>query len=117
MYSMRSAGPVGRFLQDSEGGVLVEFTLVFPVLLLVALGTVDFTYMLFDWSMADKAAFVGARRAVVLDPLATGITDLTYSTAGTQLNRPCFDTSGAVDITGNCHMVSTVCPQAAHNVS
>jgi Flp pilus assembly protein TadG len=113
MYNMRSGGSVNRFLKDSAGGALVEFTLVFPILLLVALGTVDFSYLLFDWSLANKAAFAGARKAVVADPVATGITNLTYSTAGTELNRSCFDSTGAADSTSSCPTVSTTCTPAA----
>jgi Flp pilus assembly protein TadG len=108
---MRSGGSVNKLLQDSEGGALVEFTLVFPILLLVALGTVDFTYMLFDWSMANKAAFIGARTAVVSDPVATGITNPTYDT--TLLGQSCSNpATGAA--TGNCPApVSTVCTPGA----
>jgi Flp pilus assembly protein TadG len=109
---MRSAGSVNKFRQDSDGTSLVEFTLVFPILLLVALGTIDFTYMLFDWSMANKAAFTGARTAVVSDPVTTGVTNLTYDT--TLLSQPCFNlATGAAS--GNCPTVSTVCTPAASN--
>ena len=43
---------MNRLLRDCLGASLVEFTVVFPVLILVALGTVDVTYMLFDWALA-----------------------------------------------------------------
>jgi TadE-like protein len=104
---MRNGGSVNKFLHDSEGGALVEFTLVFPVLLLAALGTVDFTYLLFDWSMANKAAFIGARTAIVSDPIATGITNPSYD--ATVLGQSCSDPqTGAAS--GNCPAaVSTVC--------
>jgi Flp pilus assembly protein TadG len=117
MYSMRSGGLVNRLLQDTEGGALLEFTLVFPILVLVALGTVDFTYLLFDQSLANKAAFAGARMAVVSDPVATGITNLTYSTAGSELNRSCYDATGGVDSTSSCPTVATTCTPAASNGS
>jgi Flp pilus assembly protein TadG len=117
MYSMRSGGSVNKFLKDAMGGVLLEFTLVFPILLSVALGTVDFVYLFFDWTLANKAAFAGARMAVVSDPVATGITNLTYSTAGTELNASCFDSSGAPDSTSSCPTVSTTCTPAASNGS
>src|SRR2546425_2984892 len=117
MYSMRSGGSVNKFLQDSEGGALVEFTLVFPILLLVALGTIDFTYMLFDWSMANKAAFTGARHAVVSNPVATGITNVTYTAAQmANLGQWCFNTAtGATN--ANCPTESSICTAAASNGS
>jgi Flp pilus assembly protein TadG len=99
--------------RDSNGASLVEFTLVFPVVMLVALGSVDVVYMLFQWGEANKAAYVGARQAVILDPVATGVTNLTYSTAGTQLGQPCFvPGTGAANTTSNCPAVNTVCTPA-----
>jgi TadE-like protein len=105
---------VNRFLKDSSGTSLLEFTLVFPVVMLAALGTFDVAYMLSEWQAANKAAFAGARRAVVLDPVATGVTDLTYSSAATQTGRACFDpTTGGADPTSDCPTVDTVCTPAA----
>src|SRR5262249_18270105 len=104
-----------KFLQDTQGGPIVEFTLVFPMFVLAAFGTVDFTYMLFEWTLASKAAYIGARSATVSDPVATEVTSLTYSTASTALNRPCFDTSGNPDSTSSCPTVNTVCTPAASN--
>jgi Flp pilus assembly protein TadG len=111
---MKSAGSANKFPRDSRGASLVEFTLVFPVVLLAALGTLDVAYMLFDWAEANKAAFAGARRAVVVDPVATQVTQLTYTTAGTQLGEPCFNPAdGTANTTSNCPTVTTVCTPAA----
>jgi uncharacterized protein (UPF0333 family) len=104
---MKSGMSVTKFLRDSEGGVTLEFTLVFPVILLVTLGTVDVAYLLFDWSMANKAAFTGARTAVISSPVASGITDVTYTaTQIAQLGNWCFD-SGGNNI--NCPSRSSTC--------
>src|SRR5262249_29409710 len=79
----------------------------FPVLWLVALGTVDFTSLLFDWSMANKATFTGARTAVVSDPVASGLRDVNYTnTQIAQLGNWCFDTGGN---NINCPTPSAVC--------
>jgi hypothetical protein len=101
---------VSKFLRDSDGGVLVEFTLLaFPVFLLAAFGTVDFTYMLFDWSMANKAAFAGARAAVVSNPVASGITNVSYTaTQIAALGKWCFNT-GTGSANSNCPSPSAVC--------
>jgi hypothetical protein len=102
---------VNRFLRDSEGSTLVEFTLVFPVFMLVAFGTVDFTYMLFEWDMANKATYMGARKAVVSDPIATGIANVTYTGQPGQL---CFSAAtGAATSPVNCPTPSAVCTPAA----
>src|SRR5262245_13434272 len=106
MWRIRSDTLVNKFLRDTDGGALVEFTLVFPVLILVALGTVDFTLMLFDWSMAAKAAYQGARTAIVSSPVATNITNLTYDPL--QIGQPCFD-AGTGAANTNCPSASSVC--------
>ena len=59
-----------RFWRDIAGSILVEYTIVFPVFILVTLGTVDAAYMLADWAAANKAVYIGARRAIVSDPVA-----------------------------------------------
>jgi Flp pilus assembly protein TadG len=83
--------------------MLVEYTVVFPVFLLVTLGTVDVAYMLSEWALANKATYVGARAAVVLNPVAPQITDptLIYPSTAT-VGKYCFDFgTGTVDTT-NC---------------
>jgi len=115
---MRSGGLVNKLLRNSEGGVLVEFTLVFPVLLAVALGTVDFAYLLFDYSMANKAAFQGARQAVVINPVASGITSSNIYTAAEMgfLGEPCLvSTTGNPSPDNNCPTISTTCTAASSN--
>jgi Flp pilus assembly protein TadG len=108
---------VNRFRQDCNGAVLVETTLVLLLFLLVSLGTVDAAFLLYDWAQGNKAAFFGARTALVIDPVATGITNLTYSTAATQLGQPCFASTGAPNGTSSCPTVNTVCTPAATNGS
>jgi Flp pilus assembly protein TadG len=111
---MRNALSMNSFSGDSSGSSLLEFTLVFPVVLLAALGTLDVAFMLFDWAAANRATFVGARRAVVVDPVATEVTQLSYTTAGTELGQPCFDpATGVANTTTNCPTVTTVCTPAA----
>jgi Flp pilus assembly protein TadG len=106
---MRSGGLANKFLHDTQGSSLIEFTLVFPILIVVSLGTVDFTYMVFEWAQANKAAFYGARTAIISDPVDQGITALTYSTAGTELGQPCFTSTGGADSTASCPTVNTTC--------
>jgi hypothetical protein len=105
---------VNKLLRDCAGSTLVEFTLVFPVFMLVAFGTVDVTYMLYDWALANKAAYAGAHRAIVSDPVATGITNLTYN--ATQIGNiglSCFDSGTGALITDNCPSAQTICTPAA----
>ena len=70
---------MNKLHRDCVGSSLVEFTLVFPVLLVVLLGSVDVGFMLFEWMLANKAAYVGAHRAIVSDPVAIGINQPDYT--------------------------------------
>jgi Flp pilus assembly protein TadG len=93
---------VTNFWHDRTGSVIVEYTIVFPLFILVILGTVDLAYMLFEWGMANKAAYVGARTAVVSFPVAPNITSPNYTATQLQnIGDLCFDpTSGSQN--GNC---------------
>ena len=94
---------VFKLLRDIRGNALVESTIVIPILLLLVLGTIDVTYMFYEWALANKAAYLGARTAIVSNPVATGITTFTYtSTAG----QYCFNqTTLQPDPTADCPFV------------
>ena len=101
-----------KLLRDISGAILVETTIVLPMFLLLVLGTIDVTYMFYEWALANKAAYVGARIAVVSDPVAAKITDLNYTESQLQLiGQPCFDNAGN---NVNCPLVPpTVCTSTA----
>ncbi len=93
-----------KLWRDISGSMIVEYAVVFPLFTLVTLGSVDVTYMLYEWALANKAAYVGARAAVVSNPIAQNITEdsLLYDSGQlTQMGQYCFNlTTGASD--GNC---------------
>src|SRR5262249_4715988 len=103
---------VAKFLRDTAGSVLVQYTLVFPLFLMVVMGTVDATYMFYEWVLANKAAYTGARIAIVSNPVPQNITAPSYTEAQLQqLGQNCFNaTTGAAN--GNCPSISTVCTGA-----
>jgi hypothetical protein len=102
-----------KLLRDISGSVLVEATLTIPLMLLLALGTVDVAYMFFDWTLANKAAYVGARTAVVSNPVASTITTVNYTSAELQnIGQFCFDTGGN---NINCPTQSSTCTPDATN--
>ena len=103
---------MNRFFKETAGAAMIEFTLILPLLLAVALGTVDVTLMLYDWSMANKAAYRGARVAVVAPPVATEITSLPYDELRDvpPIGDLCFVVeSGAPDAAVRCPTVTTTC--------
>ena len=82
---------MNRLIRDCSGGALLEFTLVFPVTILVTLGTVDAAYMLYEWGLANKAAYRGARTAIVRNSITPDATNLTYDP--TAIGDLCFNTA------------------------
>ena len=60
-----------QLFDDSRGTSMLDFTIVFPTLALVAFGMVDAGLILSQWNAAVKATHLGVRRAVVVDPVVT----------------------------------------------
>jgi TadE-like protein len=106
-----------KLLRDVIGSVLVEYTIVFPIFILLILGTVDVSYMLFEWALASKAAYVGARTAAVSNPVAQNITSPNNYTADQvqKSGQLCFYTSAPdtpLAPNGNCPSLGCVCTPA-----
>jgi Flp pilus assembly protein TadG len=55
--------------RSRRGQVMVEFALVFPVLLLFILGIIDVSYLVFNWSEVQFAARRGAEQGSKAPPL------------------------------------------------
>jgi TadE-like protein len=99
-------------LRDDRGSVLVESTIAVPFFFLLVLGAVDVTYMFADWTLANKAAYVGARKAVVSTPVATElIGNITGAYDPNIAGQHCFDTGVT------CPAVQVTCTGSAANGS
>lgn len=64
------------FFKDSSGAALTEGLIVFPLMLLSIIACVEFSYGMFQWNQAAKAMQLGARKAVVSDPLTNDFADV-----------------------------------------
>ncbi len=103
-----------RIFRDCGGASLIEFTLVFPIVMMVTFGTVDVMYMLHEWNLASKATYRGARVAIISDPAAPAVSNPVF-TAGRE-GSPCFDVAtGAPDATVNCPTFDVTCTSATCN--
>ena len=81
-----------------------------PILLVLVLGTIDVTYMFFDWGLANKAAYVGARTAVTSNPVDPAVTDLSYTQAQLQnIGQSCLSFS--------CPSANSVCTGTSTGVT
>lgn len=62
--------------RDDSGAVLVEVSILLPIVITVLFGSIDVLYAFYQWNAAAKAVEVGARIAAVSDPVAMGLNDL-----------------------------------------
>jgi hypothetical protein len=91
-----------RLIGDRSGGVLVETTLLFPMMLVLSFGLVEFGMAWNQWNTAEKATQVGARWAATRGPVIVGLEDCgvaTSATAGTD----CVDVPGSDSWTVTCN--------------
>jgi hypothetical protein len=80
MSANRRIGRRGLFASE-RGGAGVEFALVFPLLVLLTFGIIEFGFILYQMNMMEKATQIGARKAVTWDPVAPTLA--TYSASET----------------------------------
>lgn len=71
--SRPNANPLLRLWRDQSGATAVEYALVFTLVLLLTLGTVEIALALWQWNSAEKATQAGVRHAAVHDLLAPGL--------------------------------------------
>jgi len=94
--------------RDRNGGVLVEATLLIPIIFVFALGSVDFLFAFFQWNMANKAVQLGARHAAVSDPVSSDLSTMTGLINGVLPGQPMpaftrrCSTSDPTGATGTC---------------
>ena len=67
---------IRRFNRDEDGGLLVEVTVMIPIIFLFILGAIDFLFAFYQWNAAAKAVQVGARIAAVSTPVVNGLNAL-----------------------------------------
>lgn len=90
-----------RLPKDDEAATLVETTLVFPLVLILTFGLLEFGNALWRWNAAEKATEIAARYVATRGPLLTGVPDCfvaTTQTAGTS----CKDVPGATAWSTSC---------------
>ena len=94
--------------RDRNGGVLVEATIMVPLMLVFVLGSIDFLFAFFQWNMANKAVQLGARHAAVSDPVSSDLSSMTGLINGVLPGQPMpaftrtCSTSDPTGATGTC---------------
>lgn len=67
---MKAMSFIRRFAADRHGGSAAEFALILPVFILFFVGLIDGGRFLYGVNQGEKATQIGARWAIVTDPLA-----------------------------------------------
>lgn len=83
-----------RFRNDTSGVVLIEYTLVFVMLMVLTFGLIEFGIVLYQYNAAEKATAVGARFAATRGPVVTGVSDCGVAT-GAAAGTPCSAVNGS----------------------
>src|SRR6516162_6434487 len=65
--------------RDESGAVLVEISILLPIVITILFGSIDFLYAFYQWNAAAKAVQIGARIAAVSDPVAAGLNNLSLA--------------------------------------
>jgi len=108
--------PIKRFNDNESGAVLIEYTLVFTMLMVLTFGLIEFGLAFHQYNAAETATGVGARYVATRGPVVTGISDCgvtTSATAGT--NCASVSGSSAWTITCNAGSPSGACQATVLN--
>jgi len=108
---MDAVAMIRHLIRDERGSNAVELVFVIPALVLLTFGIVDFGHAVFDWNAVEKATQVGAREAVIRDPVALPIKDY-FATDCNALTSAdvgllCADPAGG--IRSQCDFGTVVC--------
>jgi Flp pilus assembly protein TadG len=63
-------------LQDEKGAVMVEFSIILPLLALLLFGVVDFSLLLYNQQVITNASREGARAGIVAQTPRLNLTDV-----------------------------------------
>lgn len=79
---------IRRACRDTDGGILVETTVMMTIMFVFVLGSVDFLMAMYQWNAATKAVEIGARIAAVSDPVSSDVSSITGLSGGLNPGDP-----------------------------
>ncbi len=109
------------FSRNESGATIVEFTLIFPILLLLTFTIIDLGLMFWQWNSAERATQIGVRTAVTNGSVFTawdsscGQVQLQGATAGTFCSAVPGSDSWSVSCVGT-NLAAPGCDSAAFAV-
>jgi hypothetical protein len=96
---------IGRVARDESGAALVEFALVVILFFFLFFTLIDFGRLGSSYALAEKAAQIAARTAIVRPPACAGVPERHVRPSTTGTNPPRFGTS--------CRTAGDVCATMA----
>jgi Flp pilus assembly protein TadG len=93
-------------LRQDSGATLVEATLIFPMLMILTFGLVEFGHALWRYGTAEKATAIGARYLATRGPLVAGVADCFVNTSAAA-GTPCSQIPEAATALGWSQTVSS----------
>ena len=57
---------IKKLFKSRDGAVLLEFVLCFPILFVLFLFVIQFSYILIAWQVVHYSAYMGARSASII---------------------------------------------------
>ena len=55
---------IKKLSKSSDGAILLEFVLCFPILFILSLFAIQFSYIMIAWQVVHYSAYMGARSAM-----------------------------------------------------
>lgn len=103
-----------RLFTNQDGSTAIEYALVFMIMLLVTLGTIEIGLVMWQWNAAEKATQAGLRKAVVSDLVAPGLAAIGTTPVSTQYGDWCTDREDG-SANPDCQFETVTCVQGSCN--
>lgn len=95
---------------NDRGSTLVETTIVFPLLLMLIFGLVEFGHALWEYAAAEKATAIGARYLATRGPIQANVADCFVATTAAP-GTPCSQIpEAATALAWSSTITSASCP-------
>jgi Flp pilus assembly protein TadG len=118
---------IRRLIHDRSGASAAEFAIVLPLLLVLILGIIDAGRWLWTVNQAEKATQMGARFAVVGNPVTSAVAASYLGVGGLTQGDPipasdfgkirCTGTGSMSSVTATCNCTTTPCPSGVDSNS
>ena len=114
--------PPVHILRETKAASAAEFALVLPLLLIFLFGIIDVGRFLWQFNQAEKATQMGARYAVVTDPVLNGLYSYSFAVSGgvaqgTAVPTTSFDSATCNNATCSCAPGGGFCSTTSRNAT